>query len=75
MSGVPGGTQATDMHGPSEAQPCRTSRCAAELQEDVAAMPWAALTKGECLLLAQALHRLSRINAHTRSAGEEDRRC
>jgi hypothetical protein len=70
MSGVPGGAGTTDMNGASDPQSHRTTGSA---QEDASPLPWAALTKGECLLLAQALHRLSRINAHPSRAGEEDR--
>jgi hypothetical protein len=35
-------------------------------------VPWPALTKGECLLLALALHRLARRNAAQSGGHEED---
>ena len=36
--------------------------------------PWVALTKGECLMLALALHRLSRAQERASSATEEEPR-
>ncbi len=34
---------------------------------DLPPLPWSALSKGECLLLAVTLHRLSRANLPTRT--------
>jgi hypothetical protein len=53
---------------------CATPRQAAQAHAGGGEAPWLSMTKGECLLLALALHRLSKENARQRCAGEDQSR-
>jgi hypothetical protein len=57
-----------------ETQRSVSSRCEAGAMaaERPAGSPWMSLTKGECLLLALALHRLSRANARPATRSQEE---
>jgi hypothetical protein len=74
MKAAPDGAEASTMTPSNRTALCGAARAGEEQHSGVAIgqQPWVSLTKGECLMLALALRRLSRANGGARR--EEDQR-
>ena len=74
MSAASDTVETTIMTSSSRWTACGAARAGEQQHAGVAIeqQPWVSLTKGECLMLALALHRLSRANGGPRR--EEDQR-
>jgi hypothetical protein len=71
MSGGSDPAEPADMSAAQRAPHDREQAALARVGACAAQAPWVSLTKGECLMLALALHRLARANAPSTSPDPE----